>query len=150
MYEFQRRPGLATSYQTIRLTEAGRRPITNCALSYRSVASPPIRPDCVFVHPTIHSSPTHAASMAAVTPPKEHTSAQIVSAFLQTIEHGIIPLTAIGVASGNKVFGAAILRKSDLSLVIAATNQETNSPLLVSCHPMIPDCTFWEGQKALS
>ena len=31
--------------------------------------------------------------------------------------------------TGNKVFGAAILRKSDLSLVIAGTNNETANPL---------------------
>jgi hypothetical protein len=70
--------------------------------------------------------------MAATTFPGGHSSLQLVSAFLQTIEHGIIPLTAIGVAGGNKVFGAAILRKDDLSIVIAATNQETHSPLFVS------------------
>ena len=70
--------------------------------------------------------------MAATTTPGVHTPSKLVSAFLQTIEHGIIPLTAIGVAGGNKVFGAAILRKDDLSIVIAATNQETQSPLLVS------------------
>jgi len=64
--------------------------------------------------------------------PGEHTQTELVSAFLKTVEHCIVPLTAIGVASGNKVFGAAILKKDDLSLVIAATNQETNSPLLVS------------------
>jgi hypothetical protein len=64
--------------------------------------------------------------------PGEHTQTDLVSAFLNTVEHCIVPLTAIGVASGNKVFGAAILRKDDWSLVIAATNQETNSPLLVS------------------
>ena len=40
-----------------------------------------------------------------------------------------MPLTRAGVASGNKLFGAAILRKSDLSLVIAATNAETENPL---------------------
>ena len=38
---------------------------------------------------------------------------------LDVIEHDILPLTERGVADGNKVFGAAILRKSDLSLVIA-------------------------------
>lgn len=62
----------------------------------------------------------------------EWTASELVSAFLRTAEHSIVPLTTIGVASGNKLFGAAILRKEDLSLVIAATNQETNSPLLVS------------------
>jgi tRNA(Arg) A34 adenosine deaminase TadA len=34
------------------------------------------------------------------------------------------------VAAGNKVFGAALLRKSDLSLVLAGTNDETDNPLL--------------------
>lgn len=69
--------------------------------------------------------------------PPEWTPAQLVSAFLKTVEHSIVPLTAIGVAGGNKLFGAAILRKEDLSLVIAATNQETTSPLLVSWTPVV-------------
>jgi len=33
------------------------------------------------------------------------------------------------VAAGNKLFGAAILRKSDMSVVIAETNNETENPL---------------------
>ena len=48
---------------------------------------------------------------------------------LDVIEDDILPLTERGVAAGNKVFGAAILRKSDLSLVIAGTNDETANPL---------------------
>ena len=48
---------------------------------------------------------------------------------LDVIENDILPLTEQGVAAGNKVFGAAILRKSDLSLVIAETNNETENPL---------------------
>jgi tRNA(Arg) A34 adenosine deaminase TadA len=48
---------------------------------------------------------------------------------LDVIENDILPLTERGVAGGNKVFGAAILRKSDLSLVIAETNNETENPL---------------------
>ena len=48
---------------------------------------------------------------------------------LNVIEKDIVPLTREGVAAGNKLFGAAILRKSDLSLVIAATNAETEHPL---------------------
>ncbi len=48
---------------------------------------------------------------------------------LEVIEHDILPLTERGVAAGNKVFGAAVLRKSDLSLVLAATNDETGNPL---------------------
>lgn len=48
---------------------------------------------------------------------------------LDVIADDILPLTERGVAAGNKVFGAAILRKSDLSLVIAGTNAETENPL---------------------
>jgi tRNA(Arg) A34 adenosine deaminase TadA len=52
------------------------------------------------------------------------------SRLLDVIEEDILPLTERGVAAGNKVFGAALLRKSDLSLVIAGTNDETDNPLL--------------------
>jgi tRNA(Arg) A34 adenosine deaminase TadA len=54
----------------------------------------------------------------------------IASRLLDVIDDDIVPLTERGVATGNKVFGAAILRKSDLSLVIAGTNDETDNPLL--------------------
>ncbi|MFB9952677.1 deaminase [Rhizobium puerariae] len=53
----------------------------------------------------------------------------IATRLLDVIEHDILPLTEKGVAAGNKVFGAAILRKSDLSLVIAETNNELENPL---------------------
>ena len=49
--------------------------------------------------------------------------------FLDVIEHNIVPLTRAGVKRGDKVFGGAILHKSDLSLVIAGTNRETVNPL---------------------
>ena len=52
------------------------------------------------------------------------------SRLLDVIDLDILPLTERGVSGGNKVFGAAILRKSDLSLVIAGTNGETENPLL--------------------
>lgn len=48
---------------------------------------------------------------------------------LSVIENDILPMTLKGVDAGNKVFGAAILRKSDLSLVVAGTNDETANPL---------------------
>lgn len=48
---------------------------------------------------------------------------------LDVIENDVVPLTRDGVAAGNKVFGAAILHKSDLSLVIAGTNNEVENPL---------------------
>lgn len=53
----------------------------------------------------------------------------IASRLLDVIENDILPLTTRGVALGNKVFGAAILRKSDLSLVLAETNNELENPL---------------------
>lgn len=51
------------------------------------------------------------------------------SRLLDVIERDILPLTREGVARGNKVFGAAVLNRSDLSLVLAETNNETENPL---------------------
>ena len=53
----------------------------------------------------------------------------LLDRLLDVIEKDIAPLTAAGVARGNKLFGAAILRKSDLSLVLAETNNEIENPL---------------------
>jgi len=53
----------------------------------------------------------------------------LLSRLLSVMENDIIPMTQRGVAEGNKVFGAAILKKSDLSLVVAETNNETENPL---------------------
>ena len=53
----------------------------------------------------------------------------LIDRLLDVIEHDIVPKTAEGVAHGNKLFGAAILRKDDLSLVLAETNNETENPL---------------------
>lgn len=57
------------------------------------------------------------------------TDAALVARLLGVIEQDIIPETKAGVAKGNKLFGAAILRKSDLSVVIAETNNELENPL---------------------
>ncbi|NTJ42331.1 nucleoside deaminase [Agrobacterium larrymoorei] len=57
------------------------------------------------------------------------TERTIARRLLEVIEKNILPLTTLGVSKGNKVFGAAILRKSDLSLVIAETNNELENPL---------------------
>jgi tRNA(Arg) A34 adenosine deaminase TadA len=54
----------------------------------------------------------------------------IAPLLLDVIDRDILPMTERGVAAGNKIFGAAILRKSDLSVVIAGTNSETENPLL--------------------
>jgi tRNA(Arg) A34 adenosine deaminase TadA len=60
----------------------------------------------------------------------------LVDRLLDTLELDIVPRTRDGVERGNKVFGAAILAKVDLELVVAATNRETENPLWhgeVSC-----------------
>ena len=41
----------------------------------------------------------------------------------------ILPITEKGVSEGNKIFGAAILKKKDLSLVVAGSNNETENPI---------------------
>jgi tRNA(Arg) A34 adenosine deaminase TadA len=53
----------------------------------------------------------------------------LIDRLLDVIEHDIVPKTEEGVAHGNKLFGAAILRKSDRSLVLAETNNEIENPL---------------------
>ncbi len=53
----------------------------------------------------------------------------VVARFLEVLERDVIPLTREGVRKGNKIFGAAVLRKSDQGLVVAGTNLETQCPL---------------------
>ena len=53
----------------------------------------------------------------------------LLDALLDAMEYQIIPMTEKGVAAGNKIFGAAVLRKSDRSVVLAETNNETENPL---------------------
>ena len=57
------------------------------------------------------------------------TDISLIDRLLDVIEHDIVPKTAEGVAHGNKLFGAAILRKEDRSLVLAETNNEMENPL---------------------
>lgn len=57
------------------------------------------------------------------------TDISLIDRLLDVIEHDIVPKTAEGVAHGNKLFGAAILRKDDCSLVLAETNNEMENPL---------------------
>ena len=52
-----------------------------------------------------------------------------ITRLLDVIESDILPLTRASVSIGNKIFGAAILRKDDYSLVIAETNNEIQNPL---------------------
>lgn len=60
---------------------------------------------------------------------EEHETHRLLDALFGTMEAEIIPTTELGVAAGNKVFGAALLRKSDLSTVLVETNNETENPL---------------------
>ena len=55
----------------------------------------------------------------------EKTLEKLLNIFLSEV----LPLTEKGVAKGNKIFGAAIIKKNDLSLVIAETNNEIENPL---------------------
>jgi tRNA(Arg) A34 adenosine deaminase TadA len=78
----------------------------------------------------------------------------LVSRLLDVIESDIAPRTRTGVERGNKLFGAAILRKSDLSLLVAETNNEIENPLWhgeihaikrffeMADHPPPKDCLF--------
>jgi tRNA(Arg) A34 adenosine deaminase TadA len=60
---------------------------------------------------------------------QQSSTANVLDALLDAMEHQIIPMTEKGVAAGNKIFGAALLRKSDFSVVLAETNNETENPL---------------------
>ena len=54
---------------------------------------------------------------------------KLFNRLMDVIEYDVAPLTRKRVAIGCKVFGAAVLRKDDLSLVLAETNMEAFSPL---------------------
>lgn len=60
---------------------------------------------------------------------QDNKTYELLEALLSTLEKGVIPATEAGVAAGNKIFGAALLRKSDLSTVLVETNNETENPL---------------------
>jgi tRNA(Arg) A34 adenosine deaminase TadA len=53
----------------------------------------------------------------------------LVDRLLAVVEHEIVPLTSERVRRGDKIFGGAVLRKSDLGTVVAVTNHETENPL---------------------
>ena len=48
---------------------------------------------------------------------------------LDVIINSLIPLTKKSVENGNKIFGAAIIKKNDHSLVVAGSNNEIENPL---------------------
>tara|TARA_R110000824_G_scaffold83539_1_gene209109 strand:- start:136 stop:762 length:627 start_codon:yes stop_codon:yes gene_type:complete len=68
--------------------------------------------------------PSGAANMSHGT-----LQTELLDTLFSVLENDVLPKTRSGVAAGNKVFGAAILRKSDHALVIAETNNEMENPL---------------------
>ena len=56
-------------------------------------------------------------------------SEKALEKFLNVFVKEILPLTEKGVKKGNKIFGAAILKKEDFSLVIAGSNNEIDNPM---------------------
>ena len=59
----------------------------------------------------------------------EWKNEDLIQRFLNVIREDILPRTYRGVDQGHKIFGAAILLKRDLSLVLADTNHEKDCPL---------------------
>ena len=53
----------------------------------------------------------------------------IYNSLLLKIINEIIPATYLSTKKGNKIFGAAILKKSDLSTIVIGTNNEIVNPL---------------------
>lgn len=56
-------------------------------------------------------------------------SSVLAARLLKVIDQDILPLTKTGVAAGNKIFGAAMLRKESLETYLAETNNEMENPL---------------------
>ena len=56
-------------------------------------------------------------------------SEKALEKFLDIFIEEILPLTKKGVDKGNKIFGAAILKKDDFSLVVAESNNEIENPM---------------------
>ncbi|POS79691.1 hypothetical protein DHEL01_v201925 [Diaporthe helianthi] len=93
-----------------------------------------------------------------------HSPSELLSAILTTTENEIIPLTAEGVRSGCKLFGAAILSQPKLETHTVATNNERASPLLhgeINCiqeffnkdagaRPSPRDCVFFATHEPCS
>ena len=69
-------------------------------------------------------SPVLASAMQTEIP-----TTQLLHRLLEAIEKDILPLTKHGVTRGNKIFGAALLRKSDPTTFLAETNNEIENPL---------------------
>ena len=54
---------------------------------------------------------------------------KLILRLLDVLADDVLPLTEKAVLKGNKIFGAALLKKSDLTTYLAETNNEMESPL---------------------
>lgn len=70
-------------------------------------------------------------------PLKLYPAESLLEAFCNCITDTIYPLSAKAVAKGSELFGAAILRKSDLSVIIAGTNLPQREE---------GGCPIWHGE----
>ena len=59
----------------------------------------------------------------------ENTDPKFIDRLLKVIEKEIVPITRENTKKGSKLFGGAVLRKEDLSTVLAASNEEAINPL---------------------
>jgi len=88
----------------------------------------------------------------------------LANKIVEIFENSIIPMTQNSVNEGNKIFGAAILKKKDFSLVIAGTNNEIENPLWhgevhtlkkyyeipIELRPVEKDCFFISSHEPCS
>ena len=89
-------------------------------------------------------------------------SDKLLNRLFEVLQNDIIPLTQKKVKVGNKIFGAAILKKSDYSLVVAESNEELKNPLYhgeISClnkywrlknTPQPKECIFFSTHEPCS
>ena len=54
---------------------------------------------------------------------------KLIDRLLALMENEIVPLTRKEIKKGNKIFGAAMIRKDDLSTIVIGSNNETENPL---------------------
>jgi tRNA(Arg) A34 adenosine deaminase TadA len=90
-----------------------------------------------------------------------NSQTELVDRMLAVLQDDVLPLTREEVRQGSKVFGAAVLRKESLELVVAGPNEEARNPLLhgeISClnrywslsresRPQPADCLFLSSHE---
>ena len=86
----------------------------------------------------------------------------LLNRLIDVIENDILPKTRKCVPLGHKVFGGAVLKADDLSLVVAATNHEGENPIFhgeiytilkffeLEDHPKPQDCIFLSTHEPCS